>query len=270
MRLATIQSYNVVELPAGQTVWISTAMFYSIAIVLVIAAIAKLTLVLTDPFADLVAGWPLGVLWMALIVETSVIVVLFGRNSYSVKWSVSFALFAILLLISLARFLLGFESCGCFGSIVLPSYASALISVAILSLLIVSAIRMHQPILEILRRGTRAIQDELAPQARQWIGFMIVLSFFTILTFEPVKQRLQQMIFSEGVIAAPLMIDDLVVGQSHQGEITLHNNPCLMNANDDDCLRPGVPCLISGWYNYGRYTWSPCPNCGEMWCFCIK
>ena len=212
-----------VDSPSKRSDWISIGLFFFIASLLAFAAVAKLLLVLFDPFADLVAGWPLGVLWMTLIVESSVIVVLFGRNSYSVKWTVCFVLFLGFLFISVVRFLLGFESCGCFGAMVLPSYASALISCVILGLLMRSAIRTQQSILGILQQGYQAIRDNLAPKASQWIGLVIVLISFTILTFEPVKQRLRKVIDGEGVIAEPVWLDGLVLGQPFQGEITLRN-----------------------------------------------
>lgn len=217
------QSLMRVDAPSKQADWISTGLFFAIGVFLLFAAVSKLLLLLFDPFADLVAGWPLGVLWMTLIVEISIAVGLFGNNSYSVKWTVSFVLFMVFLVISLARFLFGFESCGCFGTIVLPSYASALIGCVILGLLMASAIRTQQSILGILQQGYQAIRDNLAPKASQWIGLVIVLIFFTILTFEPVKQRLRKVIVGEGVIAEPVWLDGLVLGQPFQGEITLRN-----------------------------------------------
>ena len=105
----------------------------------------------------------------------------------------------------------------------MPTYASALMSFVTLSLLIVSAIRTQQSVASILVLGTRLIRDELAPQAMKWTGLAVVLSLFAILTLEPVKLRFRQLIFDEGVIAEPVVVNDLKVGQPFQGEITLRN-----------------------------------------------
>ncbi len=91
-------------------------LFNAIAALLIFTALAKLWLLLTDPFADIKVGMPVSLLWATVVLEISVATLTFSPGvSQRLKWFSLFGIHVLFLIVSVSRFLLGFESCGCAG-----------------------------------------------------------------------------------------------------------------------------------------------------------
>ena len=58
------------------------SLFFLIGLLLVTSAILKAHLLLTDPFADLRAGYPKGVLWLAVFLELVLATINFSSKAY--------------------------------------------------------------------------------------------------------------------------------------------------------------------------------------------
>ena len=71
------------------------------------------------------------------ILEAGTVWLLFSFNySSTVKWCVCFALHSIFLFVSTGRYILGAESCGCFGSVEIPNEVTIAINSLILIVLV--------------------------------------------------------------------------------------------------------------------------------------
>ncbi len=103
------------------------------ATVLMVAAVLKGWLLLTDSFADLRTGYPTTILFLAIAIELGAAVYLvFGRD-LTIKWLVLAGLFGLFLAVSAIRYSLGIAGCGCLGSVELPRWLLPLNSALVLA-----------------------------------------------------------------------------------------------------------------------------------------
>ncbi len=87
----------------------------SIALVLFLAGSFKLYQLATNPFFAFQLQIPNIVIWMAVFVELGIAYWNIKANPEPFLWLVNLSFFVLLGSISLARWMMGFEECGCFG-----------------------------------------------------------------------------------------------------------------------------------------------------------
>lgn len=91
-----------------------TALVRLLSTILLLAAISKLVLLVSDPFSDLHLGFPKFVLWLTIVFEVCVGVRGFTRSSTS-SWLELLFCFSLFLVISSVRAITGQRTCGCWG-----------------------------------------------------------------------------------------------------------------------------------------------------------
>ena len=90
-----------------------------IALLLILAASAKLWLALTDPFADLRTALPWNQLWLVIFIEYWIAYLNLRHSSSNSKhwlWLLNILFFSGLLLVSIVKWVSGATSCGCLGA----------------------------------------------------------------------------------------------------------------------------------------------------------
>lgn len=95
-----------------------------LGLILFTAAVAKIGLLWSDPFADLTTGFPIWLIVLAIVSELALGIAVFTHISVPLLWFGYTSFFAILLIVSFTRWNMGFQSCDCFGSIKLPVWVT--------------------------------------------------------------------------------------------------------------------------------------------------
>lgn len=109
-----------------------------IAALLLTTGVAKLVMLLSDPFATIRVGVPEWVLWGVVAIELCLAFAnLYFRRSHIVAF-VNFVVFSLFAVFALWRWHLGFTTCGCSGQFELPVWLFAAIDIAIVAWLTVS------------------------------------------------------------------------------------------------------------------------------------
>ena len=104
-----------------------------IAILLTVTAVAKLWMLLTDPFADVRVGLPKEILWLSVAFELWLAYENIRIRDYRVLSFINTIVFASFGIVAAIRWSLGYTSCGCSGSLELPPWVFLLIDVGIVS-----------------------------------------------------------------------------------------------------------------------------------------
>lgn len=182
----------------------------------------KSWMLIQDPFADLRTGYPFGVLGMAISLELVIAYCLLSKSiSLAVKWALSSSLFFLFVLVSSSRFVLGFQSCGCFGVLEVPQWTSLLLSIVVLALLVFQCGLTE--VLKTYRSGFCGIRSWMAKYQLEILGASIAISLFMIVTYRPVKESIAQWLGQRTVAASPVLVDDVTLGDSKRGTATLTN-----------------------------------------------
>jgi hypothetical protein len=134
-----------------------------LGILLVVAAILKLHMLVTDPFADLKLGYPTVLLWAVVFVEFGVGAInIKGSNPlvpFPLIWLVNIVLFGMFFGVSLFRLVMNEASCGCFGKIDIPPVYSCVFSLSIVLLLCVFKLNARNDFKEIVPAGIQLFQN---------------------------------------------------------------------------------------------------------------
>lgn len=113
----------------------SRVLFKLLGAFLMVTMLAKFGIIVADPFADLKTGFPKPVLWLAIFVELAVVVLIFCPSRPEFKWVGCLVTFSVFLMVSSARWILGFDSCGCAGGIEIPPMVAVLANLVVIGLL---------------------------------------------------------------------------------------------------------------------------------------
>ena len=132
------------------------------ATVLVVAAVLKGGLVLTDSFADLRTGYPITILCLAIVFELVAAAWLIFCRDATIKWLILASAFSLFLFVSLIRYSMGIEGCGCLGSVELPRWLLPLNSVFVLAALAVFARHPRSRTLFRFRKTTQILRKKLS------------------------------------------------------------------------------------------------------------
>jgi hypothetical protein len=130
--------------------------------VLGVAAVLKGWLVLTDSFADLRTGYPITILYLAIVFElVAAAWLIFGRDA-TIKWLILAVAISLFLFVSLIRYSIGITGCGCLGSVELPRWLLPLNSALVLAGLVVFACHPRSRTLFRFREITQDLRKKLS------------------------------------------------------------------------------------------------------------
>ncbi len=135
--------------PTAGSLWkrylnnMTRAVFVLIGCLLLSTAVAKLWMLLTDPFADLKTGTSISLLWAAVFVELAVVWVLASRATGESKWLVLLVFFSSMTAVSTYNLLSGRLTCGCAGSFPLhPAWVLGFDVLVVVILLLCKSLRL--------------------------------------------------------------------------------------------------------------------------------
>ncbi len=114
---------------------IDSLVFAGIACVLIVTALAKSWMLVTDPFVDIKTGYPVILIAAAIIVELGLVYLLFTQE-FETKVLATLLLFSAFLAVSTYRVAVGKGSCGCLGNFEVSPIVSALVNLAIISIVV--------------------------------------------------------------------------------------------------------------------------------------
>ena len=107
--------------------------FYLIALLLATTAIAKLWMLLTDPFGEIRVGIPREILWLSVAFELWLAFENFRIRDRRVLAFVNTVVFGLFAIFAAIRWMLGYGSCGCSGNLELPTWIFVLLDIGIVA-----------------------------------------------------------------------------------------------------------------------------------------
>ncbi len=207
---------------AGSVFSARRIVFTLIAGLLLFTAIAKLSMLLTDPFADVRVGISKEILWFSVLFEFGLAFLNLRLKDINVLAFINTVVFASFGLFAGTRWLLGYGSCGCSGNLELPVWVFILID----GLIVAWFMRTQVTRYRVLAGYSQLMRlwNAWSPENRgRWAGgaMMVGLMFGMQL---PIAAPLRAMMFGEDVIQAIVKIDDdLVLDQQQTGQVELVN-----------------------------------------------
>ncbi len=115
--------------------------FYLIAILLSATAMAKIWMLLTDPFADIRVGIPKEILWITVVFELWVAFENWRIRDHRVLALINTLTFAIFAIFAGTRWAQGYTSCGCAGSMEFPPWTFMMLDLSIVTWFLSSTAR---------------------------------------------------------------------------------------------------------------------------------
>jgi hypothetical protein len=204
-----------------QPLW-SRVPFYLIGLLLTATAIAKLWMLLTDSFADVRVGIPKEILWLSVAFEFWLAFENFRLRDHRVMAFVNTIVFASFAIFASIRFALGHSSCGCSGSLELPSWIFILIDVVIAGWFTLSDSQRSR-----VGVGFSQIQENWSAWSPEKRGRLVGLGLPAIFIFGlqlPIAAPLRAMVLGEPFLVATVKIDgDLILNQQTTGIVEILN-----------------------------------------------
>ena len=197
--------------------------FNLIAILLTSTALAKLWMLMTDPFADIRVGIPREILWLSVAFELWLAFENFRIRDHRVLTLVDTAVFSVFALFATTRWLLGYGSCGCSGNLELPAWIFILLDAAIVGWF---TVRFSGRLT--LSLGWTALRQKLSGWSPEIRGRMAGLGLFAglILGIQlPLAAPLRAMVLGVPPVQATVKLDgDLVLEQRQTGRVIIVND----------------------------------------------
>lgn len=197
--------------------------FYLIGTLLLVTAIAKLWLLLTDPFAEVRIGLSKEILWLAVCFELFLVYVNFGWRDRQVAAFINTIVFAGFAVFAATRLLLGYQSCGCSGGLEIPGWVFLLIDCAIVGWFLRS------------QRSRDSVKTSGFDLAKQWkemrsdrkgqlAGVGLLVAALIALQL-PISARLRAVVVGEPPLVSTVKVEsELKKGQSQLGTVELVNH----------------------------------------------
>jgi len=201
--------------------------FFLIGLLLSVTAILKLWMLITDPFADLHAGFPISVLWLGVLIEGILIFVILRDNSFSLKWIATFQFFVAMFFLSTTRLLMGYSSCGCTGAIVVPSWISIMGNLGVLVALVYIARKQGRGVFNILSTGANELRAIPSGARGAMTGVLVVGLIFSI-SQEPILAHM-----ADNYASTKIAIDSVDFGEITAGE-TANSAVHIRNLSNDN------------------------------------
>ena len=207
---------------AGSVFSSSRIVFTLIAGLLLFTALAKLSMLLTDPFADVRVGISKEILWFSVLFEFGLAFLNLRLKNLNVLAFINTVVFASFGLFAGTRWLLGYGSCGCSGNLELPAWVFISIDAATVAWFVRTQAARGRVLAGF--NHLMGLWNGWSPERRgRWAGgaMMVGLMFGMQL---PIAAPLRAMMFGEDVIQAIVKInDDLVLDQQQTGQVELVN-----------------------------------------------
>jgi hypothetical protein len=197
--------------------------FWLIALLLLFTAGAKVWMLLTDPFTEVRLAISREILWLGIAIEFSVAVVNLMSNRLVSISCVNFLLFLGLGVFAFARWLLGYQNCGCAGTLELPTWIFIVIDFGIVSVILFINQNTH-----FLSRGIdsfRKVWRGFTPTIRGQFAGISFFSIFLIALQLPFATPVRTAIFGKPLVVSTVRIpDDMMVGIETLGEVEIRNH----------------------------------------------
>lgn len=185
-------------------------------------AIAKLWMLVTDPFADIRVGLPKSILWISVAFDFALAWINFSAKDHRLLILVNLAVFAAFAVFSSIRWMLGYSSCGCSGSLELPIWYFVMLDIGLVIWLLFVGHR--HGLLDNGPSHLASVWRSLSPMRRgQVAGVGLFLVVMLAIQF-PIAAPLRSVVLGEPKIQATVSVTDpLKVGEECSGEVELHN-----------------------------------------------
>ena len=189
-------------------------------------AIAKLWMLVTDSFADVRVRIPQEILWLSVGFELWLAFENFRVRDHRVLALINTVVFSAFAIFASIRWLLGYASCGCSGSLELPVWIFILIDLVIVAwLTLVGSQRSRVGVgfSQLLHNGSALSRETKG----RWAG----ISSFACLIFVlqlPIAAPLRTMVLGELPLFAAVKTDrDLIFNQKTTGTVIIENRSSL-------------------------------------------
>ncbi len=196
--------------------------FYLIASLLSAPAMAKVWMLLTDPFADIRAGIPKEILWGTVVFELWLAFENLRIRDQRVLASIDVSTFSAFAIFAGVRWALGYASCGCAGNFEVPPWFFLLIDIGIVLGFLSSALRRSlvfdgwHELANWWNGWSAAARGRLA-------GLLFFVGFIGFLQL-PIAATLRASVFGELPILATVKLDgELIVGKESVGNVEIWN-----------------------------------------------
>jgi hypothetical protein len=179
--------------------------FYLIGILLTATALAKLWMLLTDSFADIRVGIPKEILWLSVMFELWLAWQNFRIHDHNILALFNTVVFASLGVFATMRWMLGYRSCGCSGSIELPGWLFILIDFAIVGWFASSVLKCSQ-----ILAGWHHLWGEISSWSPGSRGRLAGLSLFVSLSIGlqlPFAAPMRAAVLGESPIRAAVKVE---------------------------------------------------------------
>lgn len=205
---------------------ISKLVFRLIAILLTVTALAKLWMLLNDPFADVRVGLPKEILWLSVAFELWLAFENFRIRDRHVLSFINTIVFASFGIFAAIRWTLGYTSCGCSGSLELPPWFFLLIDFSIVGWFSWTSARRSR-----LVTGWNSIfriWSGCSTESRGRIAGLFLFSGLLLVFQFPFAAPVRAMILGEPPIVAVVKIDgELIKGKKSSGKVLIKNRSLL-------------------------------------------
>jgi|GEM_PF-1167754 len=191
--------------------------FFLIGCLLTVTAGLKLWMLMTDPFADIVTGFSVWVLWFGILCELLLVSLLLSPVELSLKIGFSFVLFGAFFIISISRSLMGFENCGCAGVASFKPWVAVVFNGSIIAVLYITAI-MNESGLRVI---SKAIVKAIIGMDKQVFGAIcgagMVLLLGVILSMNDTSRAM----FSYFIAKPNVQADSVNIGKRSPHELMI-------------------------------------------------
>jgi hypothetical protein len=196
--------------------------FYLIGLLLLFTAIAKLGLLVTDPFADIRVGLAKEVLWLAALFEMFLVYINFCWRDRSAVAFIDTAVFSAFAIFAAIRILMGYQSCGCSGGLEIPAWVFLLIDIAIVAYFLRS-----QASRRAVSAGGKSLLNSwnaTSSDRRGQLAGIGLFAFAVLLLQLPMANPLRAAILgSPQIIATVKVADSLQFGRTATGVVEISN-----------------------------------------------
>ena len=195
---------------------------YLIGLLLMATAIAKLWMLLTDSFADVRVGISKEILWPSVAFEFWLAYENFRLRDIRVMSFINVVVFTVFAVFASVRWLLGYVSCGCSGSLELPAWIFIGLDLGIVTWLTASRSSRDRTTAGLRELGFR--WQRYPPSARGRLAGLAIFASAIVVMQLSVAAPVRAMLFGDLKIQAIVKIDgDLIFGEAANCQVEIVN-----------------------------------------------
>ncbi len=219
--LPTLGGRSLFNRDSKEQIW-ARVPYFAIALLLTATAIAKLWMLLTDPFADVRVGLPREILWLSVAFEFWLAFENFRLRDHRVMAFVNSVVFASFAIVASIRLAMGYGSCGCSGSLELPTWFFIVIDVGVVAWFTGSEAARTQ-----VASGIVHLSQIWSFWSSEKRGRFVGLVFFAVIVVAiqlPFAAAFRAVLMGEQPFQAIVRFDgDLKIGEAWTGLVEIHN-----------------------------------------------